>query len=125
MASKQAVFAQIKEAHEIAERLYKSDRELYKPLFAWINAQIKRRVSPGLVLEVVKAIERQHQSGNKPRDIREYVGGIARSIKEHKAGRDLRAGQTNWISEILGKAMAAAQNPTSPPRCGGENKRGK
>jgi len=108
MASKQTIFAQIKEAHAIAERLYKTDRDLYKPLFAWINAQTKRRVSPGLILEVVKAMERQHQIGSKPRDVHEYLGGIARSIKEHKTARDLRAGQTNWISDILGKAMAAA-----------------
>jgi len=100
--------AQIREACGIAERLYKSDREVYKPLFAWINGQARRHVSPALILETVRAIERQHQTGNKPREIHEYLNGIARSIKEHKAARDLRAGQTNWISEILGRAMAAA-----------------
>ena len=101
--------AALKEVFDLANELKKLDREKYGELFAWINRSVKARMPVEKIGKAVKILHSRAQGYDmRPRDLHQYMNGIVRSLDGEKAAAELRAGQRNFISDILGRAMAAA-----------------
>lgn len=106
---KQAVAAALEKAFGLANELKKLDREYYGAIFAWINRSIRAGVPVPQICRVVEiAHSRATGYGQRPRELHQYLNGIRRSLDGEQAAAELRAGQKNSISDILGRAMAAA-----------------
>lgn len=96
-AQKKAAAEKLKACHEIAERLYKLDRAKYRDLFAWINAQVKKRKSLTLILhslERVESLNLEPLNSSAPRgDVWAYLEGTLRRLEEKSEADKLRAGR--------------------------------
>jgi len=89
---KKAAAEKLKACHEIAERLYKIDREKYAEIFAFINKMVKRGRSLLLILHAIEALERQIKLGSPPRGIGcfDYLSGTLRRLEEKSEAEKLR-----------------------------------
>lgn len=99
----------IGEIFRLANELKKLDREKYGDIFAWINRSVKARMPAEKIAKAVRILHSRAQGYDmRPRELHQYMNGIVRSLDGEKAAEELRAGQRNSISDILGRAMAAA-----------------
>lgn len=100
----------LKGVFEIANGLKKNNRDAYGEIFAWINGAVKRGMAVGKVARVIEIAAKNAEQGKPPRELLPYLNGVARSLEGEKAATELRAGEKNWVSDILGQAMRGAED---------------
>jgi len=102
--------ALVKQAHAIADRLYRTDRQRYKPVFESINSSVKQRKSPAMILQCVKRLA-DRDATDPVADPREYLGGTLRKLEQERDATRLRTGDgPSLLGDILNRAQARAKH---------------
>ena len=103
-SAKKKAAAEIREAHEIARRLYLRDKARYEQIFGGIGEHVKRRRSLELVVKALKRVEEMEIGGDPPQGPIPYLGGVLRKLEEEEEATKIRqSGAT--IGEMLGPVV--------------------
>ena len=101
-ARKIAAAAQLKQAHEIADRLYKIDREKYAEVFSFVNKMLKQKRSLLLILHAIEALAKKVEAGEPPHGVGcfDYLSGTLRRLEEKSEATKMRVGGLTRLGDI-------------------------
>ncbi len=108
------ISALVKEAHDIAERLYKKERgqpfNRYADIFAWLGRMAKQQKPLALVVEALRACEREDKDNHISFPI-EYLGGTLRKMEAEEQSKTLRqsgASMADLMAPLLQKKSSSS-----------------
>lgn len=120
---------QLKECFEIAEQLYNSNRERYKPIYEFIHSSVKQRKPIPIILRCVRSLAERETGGadrppNPVADVRSYLGGTLRKLEEEAGSKGLRRGEgPSLLGDILNRAQERSRGNSFPSHLTGEGQR--
>jgi hypothetical protein len=79
-------------AREIAAKLKAADKIVYKDVFAWVakTSAWKTLTPASVVLDCLRALEREFNNGHKPRQLFQYLNGARRKILAERKAKEFR-----------------------------------
>jgi len=114
MTEKKSAEEMLAEAKAIAAKLKRADKAAYRDVFAWIGRVTTLQCTPaGVVLESMRALEREFNAGRKPRHLLQYLNGIRRDVMAERKAEEFRQRRIGQAGATVGEVLVGLGIPKS------------